>query len=120
RRLHDVDRERAFDYALDGKAGAVHRDALTSLDALVGGTDREAQPRFLFPVSRFPRRFRNGAYRTHDPGKHIRLSNTNNVSGPRARRSTGVQRGAAASGAAAMPGKAGTAASPSQTGACTQ
>src|SRR5207249_9334473 len=43
----------------------------------------------------------------HDSGKHSRLSNTNNVSGPIARRSTGVQRGASGSGAAPTPGKAG-------------
>src|SRR5438094_557799 len=80
-RLHHVHRERAPCRTLDREACPVHRDALTPLDALVWGTDHEAQPRFPFPVSRFPRRFRDPPDRAHDPGKHIRLSNTNNVSG---------------------------------------
>src|SRR2546423_8126934 len=59
----------------------------------------------------------DGAYNS---GKHSRLSNTNNVSGPIARRSTGIQRGASGSAAPLTPGKAGTAPSPSHTGAWTQ
>src|SRR5438034_1179604 len=105
---------------LDGETGAVHRDALALLQTLVGGLDREREPRFSFAVSRFPRRLRDSAHGTYDPGKHSRLSNTNNVSEPKALRSTGVQRGAAARGCAGTPGKAGTAPSPSHTGACTQ
>src|SRR5207247_10425733 len=57
---------------------------------------------------------------THDSGKHSRLSNTNNVSGPIARRSTGIQRGASGNAAPPTPGNAGTAPSPSHTGAWTQ
>src|SRR3989449_622454 len=120
RRLHHVHRESTRQGPLDGETGAVHRDALALLQTLVGGLDREREPRFSFAVSRFPRRLRDSAHGTYDPGKHSRLSNTNNVSEPRALRSTGVQRGAAARGCAGTPGKAGTAPSPSHTGACTQ
>src|SRR5439155_571066 len=85
---------------VDRETGAVHRDALALLQTLVGGLDREPEPRFSFAVSRFPRRLRDSAHGTYDPGKHSRLSNTNNVSEPKALRSTGVQRGAAARGCA--------------------
>src|SRR2546422_408817 len=95
RRLHHVHRESTRQGPLDGETGAVHRDALALLQTLVGGLDREREPRFSFAVSRFPRRLRDSAHGTYDPGKHSRLSNTNNVSEPRALRSTGVQRGAA-------------------------
>src|SRR6266567_4261883 len=98
----------------------LHRDALALLQTLVGGLDLEREPRFSLAVSRFPRRLRDSAHGTYDPGKHSRLSNTNNVSEPKALRSTGVQRGAAARGCGGTPGKAGTAPSPSHTGACTQ
>src|SRR5438445_556833 len=120
RRLHHVHRESTRQGPLDGETGAVHRDALALLQTLVGGLDREREPRFSFAVSRYPRRLRDSAHGTYDPGKHSRLSNTNNVSEPKALRSTGVQRGAAAGGCAGTPGKAGTAPSPSHTGACTQ
>src|SRR3989454_3836396 len=43
----------------------------------------------LFPYTTLSRSAPHGRY---DPGKHSRLSNTNNVSEPRARRSTGTQR----------------------------
>src|SRR2546422_1048989 len=118
RRLHHVHRESTRQCPLDGETGAVHRDALALLQTLVAGLDLEREPRFSFAVSRFPRRLRDSAHGTYDPGKHSRLSNTNNVSEPRALRSTGVQRGAAARGCGGPPGKAGTAASPSHTGAC--
>src|SRR6266550_2821979 len=119
-RLHHVHRESTRQCPFDGETGAVHRDALALLDTLVGSTDGQRQSRLPFPVSRFPRRLGDAPYGAHDSGKHSRLSNTNNVSGPRARRSTGVQRGAAARGCGGTPGKAGTAPSPSHTGACTQ
>src|SRR5713226_2212834 len=120
RRLHHVHRESTWHCPLDGETGAVHRDALTLLQTPVGGLDLEREPRFSVAVSRLPRRLRDSAHGTYDPGKHSRLSNTNNVSEPRALRSTGVQRGASASGCGGTPGKAGTAPSPSHTGACTQ
>src|SRR2546425_817126 len=104
---------------VDRETHAVHRDRAV-LQTLVGGLDGEREPGFSFAVPRFPRRLRDSAHGTYDPGKHSRLSNTNNVSEPRALRSTGVQRGAAARGCAGTPGKAGTAPSPSHTGACTQ
>src|SRR5439155_604228 len=126
--LHHVNREATLQHPFDRETRAVDGDALASLDPLVRSADREGQPRFPFSatvrksfrVSRFPRRLGDGAYGAHDSGKHSRLSNTNNVSEPRARRSTGVQRGAAARGCGGTPGKAGTAPSPSHTGACTQ
>src|SRR5438093_2452115 len=120
RRLHHVHRESTRQCPFDGETGAVHRDALALLQTLIGGLDLGREPRFSFAVSRFPRRLRDSAHGTYDPGNHSRLSNTNNVSEPRARRSTGVQRGAAARGCGGTPGKAGTAPSPSHTGACTQ
>src|SRR6266704_2344699 len=120
RRLHHVHPESTRQCPLDGETGAVHRDALALLQTLVGGLDREREPRFSFAVSRFPRRLRDSAHGTYDAGKHSRLSNPNNVSEPKALRSTGVQRGAAARGCGGTPGKAGTAPSPSHTGACTQ
>src|SRR2546425_1402357 len=127
-RFHHVHRKPTLHDALDRQARAIHGDALTLLEAPVRSTEGEGQPRFPFPttvrgsfrVSRFPRRPGERSHGTHDPGKHSRLSNTNNVSEPRARRSTGVQRGAAARGCGGTPGKAGTAPSPSHTGACTQ
>src|SRR2546427_6778880 len=79
RRLHHVHRESTRQGPLDGETGAVHRDALALLQTLVGGLDREREPRFSFAVSRFPRRLRDSAHGTYDPGKHSRLSNTNNV-----------------------------------------
>src|SRR5712664_2403324 len=120
RRLHHVHREPALHGPLDRQAGAVYRDALALLHALVRGLDREREPCFSLPVFRLPGRSRDPADGAHDSGKHSRLSNTNNVSEPRALRSTGVQRGASASGCGGTPGKAGTAPSPSHTGACTQ
>src|SRR5205823_8288406 len=118
RRLHDVNREATLQHPLDGETGAVHGDALTPLDAFVGRSDGEGEAPSLFPLPSSPvaPEGAHPPHRGHNPGKHIRLSNTSNVSGPRARRSTGIQRGAAASGAAAIPGNAGTAASPSHTG----
>src|SRR5947208_382621 len=119
-RLHHVNREATLQHPFDRETRAVDGDALASPDPLVRSADREGQPGFPFSVSRFARRLGDGAYSAHDSGKHSRLSNTNNVSEPRARRSTGVQRGAAARGCGGTPGKAGTAPSPSHTGACTQ
>src|SRR3989449_1666399 len=100
RRLHHVHRESTRQGALDGETRAVHRDDLALLQTLVEDLDRQREPRISFAVSRFPRRLRDSAHGTYDPGKHSRLSNTNNVSEPRALRSTGVQRGAAARGCA--------------------
>src|SRR2546422_6633247 len=126
RGLHGVDREPPPHHPLHGETGAVHGDALARLQALVRRADREEEAVYPFPVPSspaFPPVSRDGADAPHgryDPGKHSRLSNTNNVSEPRARRSTGTQRGAAASGVAGTPGNAGTAPSPSHTGACTQ
>src|SRR5207244_10961226 len=117
---HTVHRQSTRHGPLVGETGAVHRDALTLLQTLVRGPDREREPRVPFAVSRFPLRLSDAPHGTYDPGKHSRLSNTNNVSEPRALRSTGVQRGAAARGCGGTPGKAGTAPSPSQTGARTQ
>src|SRR5207245_1575808 len=112
----------------------VHGDALALLQPLVRGADRENEPVLPFPPPdrasfrvppppAVPAVARDNAHPpdgTYDSGKHSRLSNTNNVSGPIARRSTGIQRGASGSGAPATPGKAGTAPSPSHTGAWTQ
>src|SRR3989475_9530694 len=120
RGLDHVDLKATLHHALHGETGAVHGDALTLLEALERRTESERQPGFPCPVSRFPRCLRDVPYGADDSGKHSRLSNTNNVSEPRALRSTGVQRGAAASGCGGTPGKAGTAPSPSHTGACTQ
>src|SRR6267143_311026 len=119
-RLYHVHRESALRCPLDREARPIHGDALTLLEALERSPDRECETRFPFPVLRFPRRLGDSSDGAHDSGKHSRLSNTNNVSEPRARRSTGVQRGAAARGCGGTPGKAGTAPSPSHTGACTQ
>src|SRR5216683_1652578 len=113
-------REPALHDLLDGQARAVHRDALTLLDAPIGRLNCEREPLSTFPVSRFPSRFSDSPDRAYDSGKHSRRSNTNNVSEPNGRRSTTIQRGASASGNAGTPGKAGTAPSPSHTGACTQ
>src|SRR2546425_8946830 len=115
-----------FHHARNGQTCAAHGDALTPLQTLVGRADRESEPVLAFPLPPAPARSpvaRNdldppdGA---HNSGKHSRLSNTNNVSGPMARRSTGIQRGASGSGAAGTPGNAGTAPSPSHTGAWIQ
>src|SRR5712692_7033000 len=113
-------REPALHDLLDGQARAVHRDALTLLDAPIGRLNCEREPLSTFPVSRFPSRFSDSPDRAYDSGKHSRRSNTNNVSEPNGRRSTTIQRGASASGNAGTPGKAGTPPSPSHTGACTQ
>src|SRR5438552_8186216 len=121
RRLHHVHRESTLHRPLDREACPVDGDALTRLEALGRSPDRECEPgRRPFSVFRRPYDAVDPTHRAHDSGKHSRLSNTNNVSGPRARRSTGVQRGAAARGCGGTPGKAGTAPSPSHTGACTQ
>src|SRR6266550_4063733 len=121
RRLHHVHRECTLHRPLDREACPIDGDALTRLKALERSPDRECEPgRRPFSVFRRPYDAVDPTHRAHDSGKHSRLSNTNNVSGPRARRSTGVQRGAAARGCGGTPGKAGTAPSPSHTGACTQ
>src|SRR3989442_5025235 len=124
RGLHHVGREPAPHHALHGQARPIHRNALAALERLVGRTDPEDESPFPLPpspaLSPVPAHLRDGPDRGHDPGKHSRLSNTSNVSGPRERRSTAIQRGACSSGAPGMPGKAGTAPSPSHTGAWTQ
>ena len=65
------------------------------------------------PVPRYPL---HAPHRAHDAGKHSVRSNTNNVSGPNARRSTGTQCGALSMRASGTPGNAGMAPSPSHTG----
>src|SRR5207249_7199919 len=108
-----VDREGPFHDPLDGETRAVDGDALARLEAPVGSADRQHEAGFPFPLPPSPafppvaRDVLDPPDGAHDSGKHSRLSNTNNVSGPIARRSTGVQRGASGSGAAPTPGKAG-------------
>src|SRR6266550_3120738 len=114
RRLDRVGRKAAPHHALDGETGAIHRDALAAPQPLVGGADRELESA---PVVGH---LRNPAQRAYDAGKHSRRSKTSNVSGPNARRSTGIQRGASARGKSGTPGNAGTAPSPSHRGLCTQ
>src|SRR5260370_571141 len=113
RRVDHVHRERAFRDALDGETGPVHGDALATLHPLEGGADHERKPPVLGGL-------RHAPYGAHDSGKHSRLSKTSNVSGPNALRSTGVQRGAAATRRGGTPGKAGIAPSPSHTAPWTQ
>src|SRR2546422_7999 len=111
--LHRVNGKPAFPNPLDGQTGAVDRDALALLHAFV----RRLYAQFHTVVQC------NGLHtsnRGYDSGKHSRRSKTSNVSEPSGRRSTGIHRGASASGNAGTPGKAGTAPSPSQTGAWTQ
>src|SRR5438309_2287750 len=108
RRLHHVHRESTLHRPLDREACPVDGDALTRLEALERSPDRECEPgRRPFSVFRRPYDAVDPTHRAHDSGKHSRLSNTNNVSGPRARRSTGVQRGAAARGCGGTPRVAG-------------
>src|SRR2546425_5381 len=113
RRLHGVHRKGAFENLFDGEAGAIDRDTLALLHALIGRL--HTQFHAVVHVHRV-----NPAKRIYDSGKHSRRSKTSNVSEPKGRRSTTTQRGASASGNAGMPWKAGTAPSPSQTGDCTQ
>src|SRR5690242_8565106 len=112
-RVDHVHRERTLRDAFDREARTVHRDALAAFHALERGADDERQPPVLGG-------FRDPPHGAHDSGKHSRLSTTSNVSGPNTLRSTGVQRGASASGRPPTPGKAGIAPSPSHTGAWTQ
>src|SRR6185503_18068989 len=77
---------------LDCEAGTIDGDALTPPQPLVGRADREQD---ATPVAG---RLRDPAHRAYDAGKHSRRSKTSNVSGPNARRSTGIQRGASAKG----------------------
>src|SRR5216110_2280689 len=120
RRRDGMHAKAALHDALDGQTSAVYSDTLAPLDATIRRANRQGHARIPFPVSRFPCRFSDPSHRIYDSGKHSRRSKTNNVSEPNGRRSTTTQRGASSSGNAGIPGKAGTAPSPSQTGDCTQ
>src|SRR6266700_3824508 len=105
--LDGVYGEPTLDDPFYGEASAVHRDALAPLQRLVGRLDTQLHAAV----------HGDGIHTSHgiyDSGKHSRRSKTNNVSGPKARRSTGIQRGASASGKSGTPGNAGTAPSPSR------
>src|SRR5256712_4904319 len=113
RRGNRMDGKATLHHALYGETGAVHRDTLALLHAFVR--------RLYTQLHAVVQRNRvQSSHRVYDSGKHSRRSKTNNVSEPSGRRSTGIQRGASASGNAGTPGKAGTAPSPSHTGAWTQ
>src|SRR6266576_2433057 len=113
RRGDGMNGEPALYDSLDRQASTVDGDALALLDATIP----RLYPQFRAVVQRH-RVY--AANRVYDSGKHSRRSKTNNVSEPSARRSTTTQRGASASVKAGTPGKAGTAPSPSHTGAWIQ
>src|SRR5438552_5200347 len=118
--LHRVNGKPALHDLLDGQTGAIDRDAVALLQTTVRGLDVKHPSPVPLPSSPVRGSGLDAPHGAYDSGKHSRRSTTNNVSEPSGRRSTGIQRGASASGNAGTPGKAGTAPSPSHTGACTQ